>query len=290
MTNTSSPPRETGLGALAPAYAAVLCDVWGVLHNGVHSFEWAREALRRYRAAGGVVVLITNAPRPNHIVVEQITGLGVEADCYDDIVTSGDVTRGLLSGSGAGRVLHIGIERDRTLYEGLGLDLTGPEEAEIVCCTGLRDDEAESPEDYDGELSPLAARGLPMICANPDIVVERGSKLVWCAGALAERYRAFGGTTLVAGKPFGPIYETALARAAQIRGRPIDRAEVLAIGDGAPTDLKGAFGQELDVLFVTGGIHAANFGPAGDPDAAAVHRFLATEGLGARAFAPRLVW
>lgn len=290
MTNSTSPSRVTGLAALAAEYSAVLCDVWGVLHNGVSSFQPACEALSRYRAAGGIVVLITNAPRTSRFVVEQIASLGVAPDCYDDIVTSGDVTRVLLAERSPAKILHIGDVRQQSLYEGLDLTMVDADAAELISCTAPRDDEHESPDDYDAEFAALAARGLPMICANPDIVVERGHKLVWCAGALAERYRHHGGTTFVAGKPHRPIYEAALRRVAEIKGAAIEKTNVLAIGDGAPTDLAGAYQEDLDVLFVTGGIHAADFGPAHDPDSDAVHRFLADRQLGARAIVPSLVW
>lgn len=290
MANSSAPGRVPGLAELAPRYDALLCDVWGVLHNGVASFAAAREALSAFRDGGGTVVLITNAPRTSRFVIEQIAALGVEPGCYDAIVTSGDVTRGLLAAYAPARLHHIGAERDVTLYDGLALTLSDAAAADVIGCTGLRDDTRETPGDYEAELAALVARGLPLVCANPDIVVERGHQLVYCAGALAERYAALGGTTAVAGKPHAPIYEAGLARIAAIRGRELARERVLAIGDGAPTDLAGAFRQNLDVLFVTGGIHAGHFGAAAEPDAAAVHRFLATEGLGAHAFLPSLVW
>ncbi|MCX5497342.1 TIGR01459 family HAD-type hydrolase [Kaistia dalseonensis] len=290
MTNSISPPRIAGLSALSPLYPVLLCDVWGVLHNGVVSSPPARNALLRHREAGGTVVLITNAPRLSPFVVEQISDLGVEPECYDAIVTSGDVTRALLAARGPVKTLHIGTDQHLTLYDGLDLELVEADAAEIISCTGLYDDEQESPDDYDAMLKSLAARGLPMICANPDIVVERGHKLIWCAGALAERYRSFGGTTFIAGKPHAPIYDEALTQAARIRGDAIARERVLAIGDGAPTDLKGAYSQGLDVLFVSGGIHAASFGPAANPDGAAVSRFMSEEKLGARAYLPSLVW
>jgi len=290
MANLSTPPPVPGLSALADAYDVVLCDVWGVVHNGVTSFPEARAALRAYRERGGTVVLITNAPRTSHFIVEQLGVLGVERDAFDDIVTSGDVTRALLAERGPARFHHIGLERDLTLYEGLGLTRVGPDEAEVVSCTGLRDDLVETPADYEAELAALAARDLPFVCANPDIVVERGHQLVYCAGALAARYAELGGRTFVAGKPHAPIYDAALKRAAAILGRPVDRARVLAIGDGAPTDLTGAVRQDLDVLFVTGGIHSGHFGPIDQPDAGAVHLFLEAEKLGARAFVPGLRW
>jgi len=290
MSNSTSPSRIRGLSDIAGQYRAVLCDVWGVVHNGVRAFAAAGEALANYRQGGGIVVLITNAPRLSFQIVDQMRDLGVSDESYDAIVTSGDVTRELLAQRGPATALHIGPPHHRTLYEGLDMRLTEGSEAEIISCTGLRDDEHEVPEDYDAEFAGYVARGLPMICANPDLVVERGERLVWCAGALAERYRALGGTSHIAGKPHHPIYDAALARAAAIAGAPVPREAVLAIGDGAPTDLKGACSEELDVLFVSGGIHASIFGPAHDPDPAAVSRFLAGEGLGARAFLPSLQW
>lgn len=290
MSNSTSPPRVSGLSELARLYPAILCDVWGVVHNGVRSFSAACDALARYRAGGGTVVLLTNAPRLSPYIVAQMDTLGVTEASYDGIVTSGDVTRALLARRPGAKVLHIGTVNHLPLYEGLDLTLVDSAEADLISCTGLREDERESPDDYDAELKALAARGLPMICANPDIVVERGNRFIWCAGALAERYRGFGGVTDVAGKPYAPIYEAALARIGTLRGTPVPRSDVLAIGDGAPTDLKGAKGQDLDVLFVTGGIHAANFGPPEQPDADAVARFLSEERLAARAFLPHLRW
>ena len=176
--NASSPLLVSGLEALSADYSAVLCDVWGVLHNGVAAFEHAHKALRAFREeTGGVVVLITNAPRPAPPVREQLAQLGVPNEAYDDIVTSGDVTRELLAQNAGSKVFHIGPGRDLTVYEGTGVALGTETEAEILCCTGLFDDEQETPDDYRDQLQALAARGLPMICANPDIVVERGEQL-----------------------------------------------------------------------------------------------------------------
>ena len=290
MANSSTPGRVPGLAELAPRYDAVLCDVWGVLHNGVASFEQARAALTAFRDQGGTVVLITNAPRTSSFIVEQLLELGVPASCYDAIVTSGDVTRELLVAHGPARLYHIGSDQQLTLYDGLPLTLSTAADADIISCTGLRDDLHETPDDYEAELVALAARNLPFICANPDLVVERGHQLVYCAGALAARYAALGGATFVAGKPHAPIYAAALAKVEAVRGKAVPRDRVLAIGDGAPTDLAGAFRQDLDVLFVTGGIHSGHFGPTDRPEADAVHRFLIAEGLGAAAFVPGLVW
>ncbi|WP_029075820.1 TIGR01459 family HAD-type hydrolase [Kaistia adipata] len=290
MTNTTSPLPVAGLSDLAAQYPVVLSDVWGVIHNGVRAFAPACEALRRYRAQGGIVVLITNAPRTHQHIIDQMTGLGVGRDCYDGIVTSGDVTRGLLEARGAAKTFHVGNEREKSLYDGLPLQLVGEDEAELISCTGLFDDSVETPDDYAGRFEAWRKRDLPMICANPDIVVERGDRFVWCAGSLAQRYTALGGTSAVAGKPNPPIYEAALRKVAELNGGAVSREKVLAIGDGAPTDLRGACQEAIDVLFVTGGIHSASFGPEESPEKDAVHRFLVENELGVRAYIPHLAW
>lgn len=284
------PPLITGLSEIADRYPAVLSDVWGVIHNGVAAFPPAVEALRRYRQAGGIVVLITNAPRPSPPIREQLAGLGVGTDVFDDLVTSGDVTRELLLSRPERAMIHIGPDRDLSLYHGLPHRLVGDAEGEIVSVTALLDDERETPEDYRSRLEGFAARRLPLVCANPDIVVERGHSLVWCAGALARMYEEIGGEVIMLGKPFRPIYDTARARLARIAGRAFDNREIVAIGDGLPTDIRGADAQDLDVLFVTGGIHAADFGAADAPDMALVAARLRSEGLRAAAAIPRLTW
>ncbi|ADZ71858.1 TIGR01459 family HAD-type hydrolase [Polymorphum gilvum] len=289
--NATAPLLVSGLGALAPDYSGILCDVWGVLHNGVTAFPDAHGALQRFREeAGGAVILITNAPRPAAPIHDQLAGFGVTRAAYDDVVTSGDVTRHLLIENLDRKVVHMGPERDMPLYEGLDIALTGDDAAELISCTGLIDDERETPDDYRDRLTRLAARGLPMICANPDIVVERGERLIWCAGALARLYEDLGGTVTILGKPHKPIYSAALARLQDIQGAAFDRNRVLAIGDGLPTDIRGAVSQDLDVLFITAGIHAADFGPSEAPDEALIRRRLAEEGLSARAAVPRLRW
>lgn len=292
---TTAPLLVPGLSALAERYDGVLCDVWGVLHNGVAAFGPAGEALTRFReTTGGKVVLITNAPRPAGPIYEQLARLGVPRSAFDSIVTSGDVTRALIEALGSparrGKALHLGPERDLTLYDGIAVDLVAEADAEAVVCTGLFDDETETPDDYRELLMRLAGRGLTMICANPDIVVERGNRLIWCAGALARLYEDLGGPVEIPGKPHAPIYDAALARLDEVAGRPIDRRRVLAIGDGLPTDIRGAVSQDIDVLFVTGGIHATDFGPTDAPDEHLVRRRLAEDGLSATAAVPRLVW
>ncbi|MGE0214039.1 MAG: TIGR01459 family HAD-type hydrolase [Parvibaculaceae bacterium] len=242
---------------MSPRYPVWLCDVWGVVHNGVTVFAEAVDALERHRAAGGAVVLITNAPRPSAPVLKQLARLGAPKEAFDAICTSGDVTRRLVS-EHAGQTLHyIGPDRDLTLFEGLDVRLGTLEEATAVVCTGLIDDHDEKPEHYDPVLSRMRERHLDMICANPDKVVRQGDRLYPCAGALAERYEALGGRVLMAGKPFPPIYDQCLELAAGALGRPVRREEALAIGDGLHTDVEGAVRNGLAMLFIAGGIHEA---------------------------------
>lgn len=253
------------LAEISGSYDAIFCDVWGVLHNGVRSWTPAWKALAAEREAGRAVVLITNAPRPKGPVSEQLASLGVPDEAYDDVVTSGDVT-GALIGENARMVFHIGPDRDMSLYDGLDVELVEEREAAAVVCTGLYDDDTETPADYKEMLQRLRARNLPFICANPDIVVERGDRLVYCAGALAKDFGMMGGRTLIAGKPHAPIYREAMSRASAVLGRELERGRVLAIGDGLTTDVKGAMDYGLDLLFVSDGIHAREYGAPGKPD------------------------
>lgn len=266
------------LDALAENYSAILCDVWGVVHNGVQSFTPAVEALRRMKRQGKAVVLITNAPRPHGPVEEQLQSLGVPDDTYDRVVTSGDVTRELIR-SGPGKIFHIGPDRDMSLYDGLDVEVVEEFEASGVVCTGLFDDRTETPEDYAGLLQRLRARNLPFICANPDIVVDRGGVMIYCAGALARDYGQLGGRTMIAGKPYYPIYDAVLSAASEILGQNVGPKDALAIGDGVMTDVKGAADMGIDLLFVTDGIHAAEYGEAGRPDAERVAYLLGSHGF-----------
>jgi HAD superfamily hydrolase (TIGR01459 family) len=243
------------------------------------------DALCRFRASGGSVVLITNAPRPSAPIHVQLRNLGVTGDAYDALVTSGDVTRGVLAAQPGARVLHLGPERDLPFYDGLDLSLTSEEDAKVVSCTGLFDDTTETPEDYRTLLTRLAARKLTMVCANPDLVIERGDRLIYCAGALAELYRQLGGETILAGKPHAPIYEAARGEVAALGG-----TRVLAVGDGLPTDIRGAVTNGVPVLFITGGIHAADFGPQSNPEPSRIEARLAAEGLAVEAYMPSLAW
>jgi HAD superfamily hydrolase (TIGR01459 family) len=256
----------SGLGEISDRYDAILCDIWGVLHNGVASFAPASEALASFRRRGGVVVLITNAPRPSPPVHRQALRLGVPPEAFDAIVTSGDVTIGLMEEQAGDRVLHIGPGRDLALFDaateaGDGRPrLVSLADAQYALCTGLRNDETETLDDYEPELRAMAGRRMTMICANPDIVIHRGETLIHCAGALARRYEELGGPVIYAGKPHAAIYDHSLALAERARGAAIDRRRVLAIGDGMKTDIAGATRAGLDALFVTRGIHRSLHG------------------------------
>jgi HAD superfamily hydrolase (TIGR01459 family) len=280
---------------LAPHYDAVLSDVWGVIHNGVAAFPTACAALARFREAGGSVVLISNAPRPGAQVIRLLDHLHVPRETYDGITTSGDVTRTIVVQRGGQRVFLIGPERDHTIFAGLDAPFAGAAEADYVVCTGLFDDEVETPDDYASLLEELRERNLFMVCANPDIVVERGHRLVYCAGALADAYAALGGEVYYAGKPHRPLYDLALAETARTRAArslPADvpKGRVLAIGDSVRTDLKGAHDLGVDCLFVTAGIHAGELGHRDDPDMAALGEMFAAAGHAPKAVTRTLVW
>ena len=237
----------------------VLSDIWGVVHNGLESFPEACAALHSYRRNGGVVILITNAPRPADSVQRQLHKLGVADETYDAIVSSGDLTRQFVADHPGKKLYWVGPERDSSIHRGLDPVMSELDAADYIICTGLFDDETETAEDYRPMLTKALARRVPLICANPDIVVERGDRLIYCAGAIAELYRALGGEVVFYGKPHRPIYERAMALAAERRGHSAGLRHVLAIGDSVRTDLAGAHGFGIDCLFVTRGIHAEEF-------------------------------
>ncbi len=286
------------LAQVSDHYDAVFCDLWGCLHDGKAPFPAAVAALQAYRRRGGVVVLLTNAPRPRASVIAQLDRMGCPRDTWDEIVTSGDAAQyALLSGAVGRKVYFIGAEKDEPFFTDFAADLaelarTAPpitrvdlDQAEGCVCTGLRDDSREVPEDYHLTLLRLKNRDLPMLCANPDIVVDYGDQRLWCAGALARDYERLGGKALYFGKPHPPIYDLARRRLqALIRGRD---PQILCIGDGIHTDVQGGLGEGLDTLFVTGGIAADAFGPdAENPDPRLVqpwldrHKLSATYAIG----------
>jgi len=258
------------LSDLVDGIDVVLSDIWGVVHNGLESFPEACEALHTFRNRGGTVIMITNAPRPADSVQRQLRKLGVADDTYDAIVSSGDLTRHYVAGHPGRKVFWLGPERDSSIHRGLDLTLGPLEQADYIVCTGLFDDETETAEDYRDMMLQARERRLPLICANPDIVVERGDRLIYCAGAIAELYRELGGEVIFYGKPHRPIYERAMELAAERRGRAIPLNRVLAIGDSVRTDLAGAHGFGIDCLFVTRGIHAEEFAGVDQLDPASV--------------------
>ena len=287
-----APEPLPALAAVADRYDAVLCDVWGVIHDGVRSFPAACEALQRFRETTGPVVLISNSPRPWDDVVHQLDSLGVPREAWSAFVTSGDVTRDELAKAAPGPAFAISAARESTIYAGLGMTFAGPEAAAFISCTGLANDDYETPEDYREALAIAAARKIPMICANPDKVVQRGDKLIWCAGALADLYVELGGGPVtIAGKPAAAIYDRTLAEAERLLGRPVARGRVLCIGDGLPTDVKGANDQGLDLLYVAAGIHAAEaLDASGALDPQAVSALLERAGAHARYATADLRW
>jgi HAD superfamily hydrolase (TIGR01459 family) len=248
----------------------VLSDIWGVVHNGLESFPDACAALHTYRQQGGVVILITNAPRPADSVQRQLRKLGVADETYDAIVSSGDLTRHFVADHPGKKLYWVGPERDGSIHRGLDPVMSELDGADYIICTGLFDDETETADDYRPMLTKALARKVPLICANPDIVVERGDRLIYCAGAIAELYREMGGEVVFYGKPHRPIYERAMALAAERRGGVAELRHVLAIGDSVRTDLAGAHGFGIDCLFVTRGIHAEEFAGIDQLDPASV--------------------
>jgi len=244
------------LGAVAGDYDILLCDVWGVIHNGRESWAGPCEALTRFNREGGHVVLISNSPRPASDVIAQLDGLGVPREAWKAFVTSGDATRAELARRAPGPAWIVGPERDAPLYAGLGLErAASPEDAVFIAVTGPVDDTVETPEDYRERFAVGAARDIELICANPDRVVQRGDQLIYCGGALADLYESQGGRVVMAGKPFAPIYDLAIKEAEGLLGRSVDRSRVLCIGDGVVTDVMGANAQGLDCLFIAQGIH-----------------------------------
>ena len=247
------------LSDLVDGVEVILSDIWGVVHNGLESFPEACAALHTYRQRGGTVILITNAPRPADSVQRQLRKLGVADETYDAIVSSGDLTRNFVADHPGKKIFWIGPDRDSSIHRGLDAVMAPLEQADYIVCTGLFDDETESAEDYRAMLLQAREHKLPLICANPDIVVERGDRLIYCAGAIAELYRELGGEAIFYGKPHRPIYERAMALATERRGRPTSLDRVLAIGDSVRTDLTGALGFGIDCLFLTRGIHSEDF-------------------------------
>lgn len=266
------------LADIADRYDAVLCDVWGVVHNGRRAYPAACAALQALRARGKHVVLLTNVPKPRGPIPGQLDHAGVPRDAWDIIVTSGDATRFELAARAPGPMFKIGPDDyDRTLWEGLGLARADLDSARFLTISGLNRDD-ETPADYAELLKAARARDLEMVCANPDIVVRVGDRLIWCAGAVAQDYANIGGRVIMAGKPYPPIYELAHRELANLAGGVIDKTRILAIGDGPMTDIRGANDQGLDSLFIASGMHGEALWSGGTLDVAKANAALAAEG------------
>lgn len=273
------------LASIAADYDAVFCDLWGCLHNGARPFPAAVSALQGFRANGGRVILLTNAPRPRRDVAAHLAAMGVPDACFDDIVTSGQAAQfAMLSGAVGQKVHHIGAPKDEgfftdfdasmaALAASAGITRVPMARAQGIVCTGLTDDTRETPDDYRAALLMGKTLGLPMLCANPDITVHVAGQLLYCAGALAAEYEKMGGETLYFGKPHPPIYDRARARLAELGA---EDPRILCIGDGIATDVAGAGGEGLDCLYITSGVDGSRFGPNPDtPDPALLQAFLA---------------
>jgi len=278
------------LADLPPRYRVVLCDIWGCVHDGVRTYPAAIDLLRAWRGQGRTVVLLTNAPRPSVRVRRHLAGMGVDEGCYDAIVSSGDAgCAHVCERFPDERVGFIGTEPDREAVEEAGVRVAADGEGSVVVCMGYEPEQAHDAGAYDGRLAAMRERGALLLCFNPDRVVVHGERLELCAGTIADRYIAMGGEVRWFGKPHPPIYDHALGLAAERRGAPVDRAEVVAIGDGVATDVAGAHGYGLDVVFVSGGIEAARIETAGEAAfLAEVRRRPGLEGVSPVAIVPRL--
>ena len=273
---------------LVGRYDAVLCDVWGVLHDGISVFPGAPDTLIELRRAGVAVVLLTNMPRPSSQVPAALDRLGFPDDAWDAIVTSGDAIRGELTRRAPGPVLRLGRDGDRGLWEGLGLEFVAdPDHARFAAIAGLRTTE-ETPADYASILRAARDRDLELLCANPDLQIMSGGTLRWCAGAVADSYSALGGRVVQAGKPHAAIYVRALEALAAVAARVIPRERVLAIGDGPATDLLGANRQGLDALFIASGIHGESLLDGDEVAVPRAEQLLANAGVTATYVMPRL--
>ncbi|MGG7645991.1 TIGR01459 family HAD-type hydrolase [Rhodovulum sp. YNF3179] len=271
------------LDDISDRYDALFVDLWGCLHDGYRPFPDAVAALERFKAGGGKVVLLTNSPRPRAAVIRQLEKIGVPRATWDDIASSGDSAQaGMMRGAVGRRVYHMGPPVDESFFTDTADDITDEvgitrvplTEAEGIVCTGLEDDETETPEDYRAQLLYAKNAGMKLLCANPDIVVDRGDKRIFCAGALAQLYTEMGGKSLYFGKPHPPIYDLARRRLRALDG-PVDESRILCMGDGIATDIQGATGENLDSLFISGGLARAETGTDRQPDPGKLEAYLA---------------
>jgi HAD superfamily hydrolase (TIGR01459 family) len=261
----TSIPVLSSIAPFAETSELWFVDIWGVIHNGVRPFASSVAACEAFRKQGGTVLLVTNSPRPSESVGRQLDGIGVSREAYDGIVSSGDVARSLIEQWAGRPILHIGPARDLPTFAGLRAQPgASADDADVAVCTGLYDDETVTPDRYSGLLEKLRARNVPMVCANPDLKVERGGRIIYCAGAIAAAYVALGGTVSYAGKPYRPIYELALQTGVAIREGSVTEERVLAIGDGVATDIAGAAGFGIRSVFIASGVYVQTGEAIGD--------------------------
>ncbi|WP_299647969.1 TIGR01459 family HAD-type hydrolase [uncultured Tateyamaria sp.] len=273
----------SSLAEISDRYDALFVDLWGCVHNGVHALPEAVAALQEYRSRGGKVVLVTNSPRPRAGVTKQLVHFGVPDDAWDTIATSGDSARAAMFRGIVGTKVHfIGQPGEEKFFEPIGvikdpvkIEMVPLDEAEGIVCTGPRDPMAD-PDVMRPEFLMAKQLGLKLLCANPDIIVDRGEVREWCAGALAKLYTEMGGESLYFGKPHPPIYDLARRRLAEL-GVDVPDSGILAIGDGVLTDIAGAMGEDIDSLFISGGLAAAETKTSHQPDADALSAYLETE-------------
>ena len=276
----------SSLSEIGSDYDALLCDLWGCLHNGIAPYPAAVAALQAFRAGGGKVVLLTNAPRPHADVIAQLDRMGVPRDAWDVVVSSGDAAQDAMFAGAVGRkVFFIGADKDLNFFNEIppewadapAIERVPLEDAEGIVCTGLFDDLTETPDDYRARFLLAKTRGLKLLCANPDIVVDMGDQRIYCAGALAQLYTEMGGESLYFGKPHPPIYDLARRRLSDLG---TDNPRLLAIGDGIRTDVEGGLGEGIDTIFVSGGLAAEAFGSdVENPEPAALERWLEAQQL-----------
>ncbi|MDO6726032.1 TIGR01459 family HAD-type hydrolase [Cognatishimia sp. 1_MG-2023] len=274
----------TQLSEISDRYDALFVDLWGCMHNGIDAFPSAVKAMQDYRAKGGIVVLVTNSPKPRAGVMEQLEQFGVPVDAYDTIATSGDSARSAMFQGAIGEKVYLMGDwaRDEGFFEPLSL-LDSPvhiqkvplAEAEGIVCCGPNDPMAD-PAVNRADFLYAKTKGMKLLCANPDIVVDRGEVREWCAGALAQLYTEMGGESLYFGKPHPPIYDLARRRLAAINPDITD-SRILAIGDGVLTDIRGAMGEDIDSLFISGGLAAAETETSHQPDEKALTGYLKKE-------------
>lgn len=277
-----------GLGEISSGYDALLCDAWGVIHNGRALYPGVAEAMTNFREKHGPVVILTNAPRLSGVIPAQLDRLGLPREAYDAVVTSGDATREVMKNLSGKRFFRIGPDKDDSLFDAIDLTMAPWEDAEAIFCSGPNDDLHETPEDYRAMLEEAARRNMPMVCANPDIVVKFGDKLIYCAGAIGQLYEQVGGRVYLGGKPHAPIYELARKRIGEVAGRHAERP--LVIGDGIDTDIRGANDQGYDCVFVAEGIFSEDARENGVLSGAKLEAALEQRGVHAAYGMDSLVW